>query len=152
MNKVLETMKKVGLENQVKKENISATHRIHRKKSNSLPDPIIVKFTARQTKDLVFGNSSKLKDSTNTNPKQFINEDLTPLRSKLLTFIKTKVPVVLSKSVHTREGRILCKKTADQSKWIYIESVCDLHKLSVDNPTSTTLLKELDLDNCMIED
>ena len=66
MNKVLETMKKVGLENQVKKENISATHRIHRKKSNSLPDPIIVKFTARQTKDLVVSNSSKLKDSTNT--------------------------------------------------------------------------------------
>ena len=151
MNKVLETMKKIGLENQVKKENISATHRIHRKKSNSLPDPIIVKFTARQTKDLVVSNSSKLKESTNTNPKQFINEDLTPLRSKLLTFIKTKVPLVLSKSVHTREGRILCKKTADQSKWIYIESVRDLHKLSVDNPTSTTLLKELDLDNCMIE-
>ena len=112
-----------------KKENISATPRIHRKKSNSLPDPIIVKFTARQTKDLVVSNSSKLKDSS-TNPKQFINEDLTPLRSKLLTFIKTKVPVVLSKSVHTREGHILCKKKADQSKWIYIESVRELYKLA----------------------
>ena len=149
MGKVLETMKKIGLENNVKQEHISTSHRIHRKnKNNSFPDPIIVKLLARQTKDLIIGNSSKLRDDTTLNPRQFINEDLTPLRSKLLTYIKTKVPSVISKSVHSREGRILCKKTEDQSKWIYIESVRDLHKLNVS--ISNDLLKELDMDNCLI--
>ena len=149
MNKVLETMKKIGLENHVKPEHISTSHRIHRKnKTNTFPDPIIVKLLARQTKDLIVGNSSKLRDDTTLNPRQFINEDLTPLRSKLLTYIKTKVPAVISKSVHTREGRILCKKTEDETKWIYIESVRDLQKLNVN--ISNDLLKELDIDNCVI--
>ena len=99
-------------------------------------------------KDLIVSNSHKLRDDTTLNPRQFINEDLTPLRSKLLTYIKTKVPSVISKSVHSREGRILCKKSEDQSKWVYIEDIRDLQKLSVN--ISDDLLKELALDNCMI--
>ena len=59
------------------------------------------------------------------------------------------MPAVISKSVHTREGRILCKKTEDETKWIYIESVRDLQKLNVN--ISNDLLKELDMDNCVIK-
>ena len=149
MTKVLETMEKIGLKDRVKQEHISTAHRIHsRTKSHSFPDPIIVKCLARQTKHLIVGNSSKLRDDSSLNPRQFINEDLTPVRSKLLTYIKTKVPSVISKSVHSREGRILCKKNEDQSKWIYIESVRDLHKLSVN--ISKELLKKLAMENCQI--
>ena len=83
----------------------------------------MLKFVSRQSKDKVIGNASKLRDNNSSGNKQFINEDLTPLRSRLLTFIKTKVPIINSKSVHSREGRILCKKEEESAKWIYIESV-----------------------------
>ena len=150
MEKVIETMKKIGLENSVKQEHISACHRIYSKtKSNTYPDPIIVKLISRQTKELIVGNSYKLRDNTTLNPRQFINEDLTPLRSKLLTYIKTKIPSVISKSVHSREGRILCKTNDDLTKWKYIENVRDLQKLSVS--ISNDLLKELAMDNCVID-
>ena len=150
LNKVLDTMKKIDLEDQVKEDKISTCHRIHRRnKDSSRPDPIIVKLVARHSKDLIMGNASKLKNGSNQQI-QFINEDLTPLRSRLVNFIKTKVPSVISKSVHTRDGRILCKQTEDQSKWTYIESVRDLSKVNVN--MSQELLKELGMDTCLIAD
>ena len=146
----MDVIKKIELENDVKVADISACHRIHRKKQNvNIPDPIMLKFVSRQSKDKVIGNASKLRDNNSSGNKQFINEDLTPLRSRLLTFIRTKVPMINSKSVHSREGRILYKKEEDQAKWIYIESVRDLRHLNVN--ITPELLKELEMDNCLIE-
>ena len=150
INKVMDVIKEIDLENVVNKADISACHRIHRKnKENNNPDPVMLKFVSRQMKYRVVANGPKLKNNTSTT-KKYINEDLTPLRSRLLTYIKTKIPTVISKSVHSREGRILCKKEEDQTKWIFIESVRDLRHLNIN--ITPELLKELDMDNCLIED
>ena len=152
VNKVMNIIKEIDLEDVVKVADISACHRIHRRnKKNDLPDPIIIKFVSRQSKELVIANASKIRDKTSSSvSKQYINEDLTPLRSRLLTYIKTKIPTVVSKSVHSREGRILCKKDEEQAKWIYIESIRDLKRtLNID--ITPELLKDLEMDSCVPE-
>ena len=77
---------------------------------------------SRQPKEKVIKNRSKIKGTD-----IYINEDLTPLRSKLLTYVKTKVENVNQKSVHSIGGKIACKFTNDpDNKWHHFESPKDL--------------------------
>ena len=98
---------------------------------------------------MVLHNAYKLKDipSGNQSPV-FINEDLTPLRSRLLHYVKTNVPGVISKSVHSRQGRILCKTDSDQTKWTFIDSVRDLNKFEIE--LTDGVLKDLGLDTYLL--
>ena len=117
--KVIDTLKKIDVD--ITHESISASHRIGKKNSRYHRN-IICKFVSRQPKELVMKNRAKIKGTD-----IFINEDLTPLRSKLLTYIKTKVQNVNQKSVHSIGGKIACKFTNDEeNKWHHFESPKEL--------------------------
>ena len=116
---VIDTLKKIDVE--IDHDSISASHRIGKKNSRYHRN-IICKFVSRQPKELVMVNRFKLK-----NTDIYINEDLTPLRSKLLNYVKKKVPNVNQKSVHSIGGKIACKFTNDQeNKWHHFETPKDL--------------------------
>lgn len=86
---------------------ISDCHRIWPKpNSNSnrkFPPVVILRFVSRQSIDLIMKNKDKLTDNI------FVTEDLSPLKMKLISFIKNKVEDVQTSSVHTCRGKILCK-------------------------------------------
>ena len=118
---MIDTLKKIDVN--VTHESISAGHRIGAISSGRVR-PIICKFVSRQHKDLVMNNKHKIKGT-----EIFINEDLTYLRNKLLTYVKKKVPNVSPKSVHSVNGKIACKFSTDSdNKWHHFESPKDLLK------------------------
>ena len=119
--KVIDTLKKIDVT--VTHDNISAGHRIGKMGSGRVR-PIICKFVSRQHRDLVMNNKHKIKGT-----EIFINEDLTYLRNRLLTYVKKNVPNVTPKSVHSVNGRITCKFSTDSdNKWHHFESPKDLLK------------------------
>ena len=120
---VIETIKKIDVD--VSNDMISAAHRIGKRNSNYARQ-IICKFVSRQPKEQIMKNRYKAKGSD-----IFINEDLTPLRSKLLNYIKKNVPNVVQKSVHSIGGKIACKFSNDtDNKWHHFENARDIIKSS----------------------
>ena len=125
-------------------DSISAAHRIG-KENARYPRQLICKFVSRQPKELVMKNRYKIK-----NTDIFINEDLTPLRSKLLNYVKTNVPNVVPKSVHSIGGKVACKFNNDsENKWHHFENAKDILK-STFCPNSVDY-SALGLDNCLLD-
>ncbi|KAK5645688.1 hypothetical protein RI129_004152 [Pyrocoelia pectoralis] len=80
----------------LKPEAIDCSHRLYAKEGNH--KPILVKFTSKNSKNLVYKNKSKLKGS-----KIVIKEDLTKLRHQLFKETVKK----FDKPVWTTDGKIL---------------------------------------------
>ena len=125
---------------------IQRVHRIGVKKTsrNAKPRPVIVRFVSYQKRNEFLFEKSKLKKSIHFG-NAFITEDLTPLRSKLLRYVKKECDndFVLC---HSYNGKIRMKKSAQKAglpldkngndqgtgKWLTITSVDDLFKINVD--------------------
>ena len=121
-------------------------HRIGVKKTsrNAKPRPVIVRFVSYQKRNKFLFEKSKLKKSMHFG-NAFIAEDLTPLRSKLLRYVKKECDndFVLC---HSYNGKIRMKKSTQKAglpldkngndqgtgKWLTITSVDDLFKINVD--------------------
>ena len=140
--KVIDTLKKIDVD--VSHDSMSAAHRIG-KENPRFARQIICKFVSRQPKELVMKNRFKIKGTD-----IFINEDLTPLRSKLLNYIKTNVPNVVPKSVHSIGGKIACKFSNDSdNKWHHFENAKDILKSAL--CPNTVDFSALGLDNCLLD-
>ena len=123
---------------------IQRAHRLGRKRSNK-PRPIIVRFLSFKKRNEILNSKSKLKNNQ-VYPSAFITEDLTPLRSKLLYYVKHHCDEKFV-MCHTRNGNILMKKSANYSKaqhskstekvegmgdWLVVSTPDDLFKLDID--------------------
>ncbi|XP_064651978.1 uncharacterized protein LOC135502803 [Lineus longissimus] len=86
----------------VVESDISVTHRLGKKGRN--PRPVICKFVRRSVKQAFMFNKKNLKAKENYK-NVFIVEDLTPLRTSLMRFVKEKK---LAKHVYSMDGKIVC--------------------------------------------
>ena len=108
---VVELAEKLGIT--LESYDIQRAHCLGKMRSpRAKPRPIIARFVKYKHKNDIFFSKSKLKEC---NDKKFknaiITEDLTPLRSKLLNYVKNdcKGKFVLC---HVYNGRIRMKKSA----------------------------------------
>ena len=122
--KIVELGNEMGLN--IVERDINACHRLGPKHSGR-SRAIIVRFFARDTKHDFLVNKNKLKDKVSYR-NVYINEDLTPLRSKMLHYVKRQDGV---ESAYTREGKVICR-IRDGSR-ITIETPDDLFKLGLTN-------------------
>lgn len=108
----------------LKKEDISVSHRLPGRGKG--PQPVIVKFVRRSTKVDMLRAKKKLKH-VDGRSKVFVEEDLTPLRSKMLKAVRQDAA---TKSAWSIDGKIFCivKKKGKEEK-ISVDSVNDLKKL-----------------------
>ena len=107
--------------------------------NRKFPPVVIMRFVSRQSIDTIFQNKDKLSDNI------FATEDLSPLKMKLVSFLKNKVEDVQKSSVHTRRGRILCKRKS-QDGWFYLNNALDLRNVGITNWD----LDQLGLDDCSL--
>ena len=135
-----------ALKIELDERDIQRVHRIGAKKTskNAKPRPVIARFVSFQKRNQFLFEKSKLKGSRYLS-NAFITEDLTPLRSKLLNYIKYECndEFVLC---HSYNGKIRMKKSSikaglpldkngkDQGtgKWLTVSSIDDLFKYNVD--------------------
>ena len=108
---VLEIAKKLNVN--LESGDIQRAHRLgwHKKTMRKpSPRPIIAKFISYKKRNEIMFAKTKLKELENYT-HCFITEDLTPLRAKLLQYVKNECDdkFVL---VHTMNGKIRCKKSA----------------------------------------
>ena len=108
---VIELAEKLGIN--IESYDIQRAHRMGRKRSpRAKPRPIIARFVKYKHRNDVLLSKSKLKECNDKKFKNaFITEDLTPLRSKLLNYVKNECDgkFVLC---HTYNGRIRMKRSA----------------------------------------
>ena len=128
--KTLEVLNKTGVS--VTQEDISACHRLGKASNGSRP--VIVRFVSRRKRTEIMRKKKVLREKNN---KIFINDDLTPLRAKLLAYIKN---LQITEKVWTVDGKIRCTRRtvpgyhqSDNSKPVVIESPDDLFLLGVDS-------------------
>ena len=141
---VVELAEKLGVN--IESYDIQRAHRLGRKRSPlAKPRPIIARFVKYKHRNDILFSKSKLKNCNNGKfNNAFITEDLTPLRSKLLNYVKNDCDgkFVLC---HTYNGRIRMKRSAREQgvltdggkdegtgNWIVISSPDDLFRLDVD--------------------
>ena len=139
----LEIAEKLNIK--LKTDDIQRAHRLGwRKRTMQKPRPIIVRFISYKKRNEFMFAKSRLKEIENyTNC--FITEDLTPLRSKLLHYVKNECENKFV-MVHTMNGKIRCKKSAKSQGqqamqgekdegfggWITITSPEDLAKFDIE--------------------
>ena len=140
---VVELAEKLGVT--LESYDIQRAHRLGKIRSpRAKSRPIIAKFVKYKHRNDILFSKSKLKECNDEKFKNaFITEDLTPLRSKLLNYVKNDCEgkFVLC---HTYNARIRMKKSAleqgvltDGSKdegtgnWIVISSPEDLFRLDI---------------------
>ena len=108
---VIELAEKLGIN--MESYDIQRAHHMGRKRSpRAKPHPIIARFVKYKHRTDVLFSKSKLKECNNEKFKNaFITEDLTPLCSKLLNYVKNECDgkFVLC---HTYNGRIRMKRSA----------------------------------------
>lgn len=116
----------------VKREDIAVTHRAGKEKKGSRP--IIVKFVSRRTRNEVTNKKKQLKEKEGYK-RVFILDDITPLRARLLAYIKNLECV---ERAWTVDGRIFCAKKSppglapdDRPKPVIIKTPDDLFKLGL---------------------
>jgi hypothetical protein len=116
----------------VSREEISTAHRNGQKQEGKCR-PILVKFVSRRSKTNVMKKKSSLKGKE-LYKRVYLNDDLTPLRMRLLRLVK-KIDGVERAST-TPDGRIRCemKKRPGQTNAavVLVDSPDDLFKLGVD--------------------
>ena len=129
---------------ELNKNDIQRVHRLGKKRPTGKPRQIIVRFASYKKRNEFIRKKSVLKSKANLK-HQFITEDLTQLRSKLLIYLKEtcKDEYVM---IHTINGRIRMKKSMRASgeylgpdekdfgtgKWIYISSPDDLFRNGIE--------------------
>ena len=124
---LIEEVKKIAgaLEVPIKSEDISVIHRAG-KPGPGKSRPVLCKFVSRRTRDNLMKKRKMLKDKPEFKDKVYMNEDLTPLRAKLLAYAKGLPDV---NRVNSHNGRIHCN-TSDNKHFI-LDSPDDLHDLGV---------------------
>lgn len=123
----------------VQKNSINVAHRAGRKIGDK-PRMVLCRFTSRDVKHDLLVKRAELKKNDSTK-SVYVNEDLTPLRLKLLYKARSVEGV---KAAYTREGIIHCQ--LHNGDHLTIESPDDLFKLGVDNLDYGELgLKHLDM-------
>ena len=117
----------------VSPNDISACHRVGKPKDGKRA--IIVRFCSRKSRQLVMAKKSNLKGKSGYE-KVFINDDLTPLRQKLLGYVKN-LPNI--ESAWTTGGSIIARKRSPPGlpaekmpKPVRISSPDDLFLVGVD--------------------
>ena len=105
------------MDGHITESDMYACHRLGANKGNR-PRAVIVRFFSRETKLYFLVNKNKLRNKENYRGV-YINEDLTPLRSKLLQYVKRQDVV---ESAFTREEKVICRT---------IETPDDLFKLGL---------------------
>ena len=126
MEQVCKLASDIGVD--LSKNDIVACHSVGGGKHKQL----LCRFTTRIKKEEVMRAKKKLKDVAGG--KVYVNEDLTPLRVKLLQLVKEKTGY---KHAHTINGRIVVFKEKKRS---YIENPDDLFKVGI-NVDQETLVK-----------
>ena len=121
---VVDLAKEIGVE--LRRDDISVSHRVYVSKKSSKPRPIIVKMVRREKKVDVMKAKKRLRE-LNDRKDIFIVEDLTQLRVKLVRELR-KEPRV--EKVWTIDGKVFClvKDGAKRVKQM-IDSPDDLHKI-----------------------
>jgi hypothetical protein len=122
--KAMRVFKDAGME--MKKEDIAVAHRVG--KENKGSKPILVKFVSRRTRNEVMRAKKSLKGKQ-AYKNVYINDDITPLRSRLLGYVK-KLEVV--HRAWTVDGRIYCALKGGDPKLqkpVIIETPDDLFRL-----------------------
>ena len=123
---------------------IQRAHRLGTKKRNGKPRPIIIRFQSFKKRNEFLFRKSGLK-SNNEFKYVFIAEDLTPIRAKLLRYLKNECDNDFVQ-IHTINGKIRFKKSAvkeglplDENgkdpgtgNWLTVTSPDDLFKVGVD--------------------
>ena len=124
---------------------IQRAHRLGKKKRNAnKPRPIIIRFQSHKKRNEILRAKSALK-ANDAFKETFISEDLTPLRAKLLHYVKQECDNKFVQC-HTISGKIRFKKSAvkeglslDENckdpgtgNWMTVTSPDDLFKLNID--------------------
>lgn len=126
--KVLRVIRDAGVS--ITSNDFSAVHRVGKPNSAG---PVLVKFVSRKKRSELMASKKSLKSKSGY-AKIYINDDLTPLRHRLLMHCKSMVAVHKAWSVG---GRIHCqmKTTTEQQqpKVVVVESPDDLFKLGADS-------------------
>ncbi|KAL8605228.1 hypothetical protein ACOMHN_031169 [Nucella lapillus] len=130
--KALKVFTDAGVE--VAADDIAAVHRAGKEVKGTRP--ILVKFMSRRKRRLVMEKKKNLKGKTGYE-RVFVNDDLTPLRARLLGFVKRLDQV---ERAWTVDGRIFCVRKSPpglapelRPKPVIIETPNDLFdKLGVD--------------------
>ena len=120
----------------VRQSDISACHRLGKTTNGSRP--VIVRFVSRKKRTEILQKKKSLRSAANpSHHKVFINDDLTPLRSKLFKYVKD---LPSTEKVWTIDGKIFCTKryppgarVPDQLRPFVVESPDDLFKLGEDS-------------------
>jgi len=128
---VIAVTKKMNLN--IKKEDISVSHRLRKATSEEPKPTIIARFCSRKTRDLIYYNRHKLKTYNMSSPSEslFVNESLTRTnRSRFNQCLKFKKDNNF-KYIWTKNGAILLRKN-DGASVITIKSDKDLvrHKIT----------------------
>ena len=126
---LVELARDIGVE--MSETDISVSHRLPGKarpngNPGNPPRPrvIIAKFVRRDTKNTIMRNKKKLKELQNTRKEVYIEDDLTPLRSRLIREIKKDTSV---KTCWSIDGRIVCiVNERGQEVKKFIDSPADL--------------------------
>ena len=128
----LKVMRETGAD--IQKVDISTCHRVGKTRNGTRP--IIVRFVSRRKRLELMRAKKNLKAKENMS-KVFINDDLTPLRSKLLGYVKG---LDIVERAWTMDGRIYCVKKAPaglpadkRPPTVVVESPDDLFELGVDD-------------------
>jgi hypothetical protein len=136
--KVMSVMRDAGVE--IEGDDIAACHRAG--KSVNGARPILVKFVSRKKRRELMMKKKSLKGKEKY-IGVFIGDDLTPLRSRLLGYVK-RLPCV--EKAWCIDGRIHCQKRvppglvpADHPRPIVVETPDDLFKLGLDHVDYTAL-------------
>jgi hypothetical protein len=107
--KVLQLLTDTGVS--VKPEDIAAIHRVG-KGGGTKPRQIIVKFVSRRTRRLVMQRKKELKGKEKYKGI-YLNDDLTPLRARLLKFVKG---LGMVEQAWTIDGKIYLKKKGQSTQ------------------------------------
>lgn len=126
----------------VKKEDISAIHRLGKRRADK--NRAIIVRTTRIAKQEIMRKKKNLKDnqavvdSSSTEDKVYINEDITEPRRKLQEYIRGSG---LVNYCFFREGTIVCKKG---DRFIHVNDADDLFKLGLNNLDYNMFYKDLE--------
>lgn len=98
---------------------ISVAHRLGRGKrdsSNTAPPRVIVRFTNRKARNMIYAARRNLQKYTQaTGHSVYVNEDLTSLTADLFRRVREKVKLKVFHSCWTSGGAVFVKKSPDRS-------------------------------------
>lgn len=114
-DEVISIAKSVGLT--LSTNDISISHRVGKKKPNSKPRDIIVKFVSRRSRDSFYKKRSALKSSGHSGI--YVNEDLTKYRAELLFNARQMVNSKKIAGAWSSDGIVLVKALKDNKTSIH---------------------------------